>query len=93
MSEVKFIPAPKGYAAGHYSKKKIGIGLGGEGAFLFITPRAGDDFDDDLRHTVHLMSQAPMLYDVLESILKNHECGAVVDKEIERALIVARGFK
>jgi hypothetical protein len=77
-----------------YSKKKIGIGKSGSGAFLFITPRVGEDFDDDLRYTAQLMKCAPEMYEMLDSLLRNSSLNANFPEEVERIeslLAKARG--
>jgi hypothetical protein len=91
MSETKFIDGP--YAAAIYSKKKIGVGKSGGGAFLFVTPRAGEELDDDIRYTVQLMKTAPELYAMLDKILELIHPDSSVYAEAEQLLAKARGEK
>jgi len=93
MSE-QFIKSNKPYIAAKYSKKKVGIGVGGGGAIMFITPRAGDDFDDEMLYTIELMRHANVMYELLKDLLGNSsfnvEHSDVADK-IELILAKARG--
>lgn len=63
----KFIPSKTRYATARYSSKRIGVGVAGESAFMYVTPREGDQFDDELIYTIHLMSFAPEMYDMLKT--------------------------
>jgi len=88
MSETKFIIGP--YIAANYSKKKIGVGRPGGGAFLFVTPRQGDDFDEQLLYTIHLMTLAPDMYALLETATGMFS-GTEFAKKAEQLLAKARG--
>lgn len=93
MSEAKFVQSEKPYIAAKYSKKKIGIGIGGNGAMMFITPRFGEDFDEEMLYTVELMRHANVMYEMLKSQSRMmHKMGFTDERDaIELLLSKARG--
>lgn len=94
MSE-QFIKSSKPYIAAKYSKKKVGIGVGGGSAVMFIAPRAGDDFDDEMLYTIELMRHANVMYEMLKQVLASPYCvdmtGLPSHEDVKALLTKARG--